>query len=591
MMGRRSNTGGTARPLVVMLAGVLACVLCVGVVPAPNAMAGTVDDAQAAYDAALDAKRETDARVTSLKAAGEKAVAQEALGSVGYFKDRQGVSGGAYRVLTDPTVTRSKYLEQIHAGAEWDATSLANVERALGYLEQFEAIRASEGLSAVPVSDVAMAVGEVNADWNDHQFVTSVSINHTGEYNMGEMLAATYDTPGSRPYDQWYYQEKKNVQSIKDGTWTGDDSFNNVGHYFTVIGGPYTDTGLGITGTGSGDSRYGIAAQEISGMKDEWGSNLMQERSLNDPSSCANNSGVPGCKEYPPLTGRTMSVADWKKDFEAYRDGLEKDAVPYRQALDAQKRAADALDAARKALDAARRTAADPSSKPSTQPSKPSTEPSKPSTHPSKPTTEPSKPSTEPSKPNTQPSTPGTPGTQPSKPSTQPSTQPSSEPSKPSKPSTQPSKPSTPTTQPSKPSASSTVTMWRLYNPNSGEHFYTGNAKERDMLVRIGWKSEGEGWTAPTSGDPVYRLYNPNAGDHHYTLNPGERDMLVKVGWTYEGVGWHSATASDTDRKPLYRQYNPNAVAGAHNYTLSKAENDHLARIGWCAEGLAWYAV
>lgn len=136
-----------------------------------------------------------------------------------------------------------------------------------------------------------------------------------------------------------------------------------------------------------------------------------------------------------------------------------------------------------------------------------------------------------------------------------------------------------------------TVTMFRLYNPNSGEHFYTGNAAERDHLAAVGWKSEGEGWTAPTSGDPVYRLYNPNAGDHHYTLNPAERDMLVKVGWTYEGVGWHSATASDTDRKPLYRQYNPNARAGAHNYTLSKAENDMLVRVGWRAEGLAWYAV
>lgn len=568
-MGRRSNTGGTVRPLVVMLAGVLACVLCVGVVPVPTATAGTVDDAQAAYDAALDAKRETDARVTSLKAAGEKAVAQEALGSVGYFKDRQGVSGGAYRVLTDPTVTRSKYLEQIHAGAEWDATSLANVERALGYLEQFEAIRASEGLSAVPVSDVAMAVGEVHADWTRYLVDTTGVISHTHEYNTRDILSASSDTPSSQPYDVLYYQEKELAQNP-----TAD--FDAIGHYLNIIVDPIKATGIGVL---SNKDDTIVFAQDFLD-DDVVESNLDQEeirsQSLNDPNSCENNL-VHGCKEYEATDlskgSRTMSVADWKKDFEAYRDGLEKDAVPYRQALDAQKRAADALDAARKALDAARRTAADPSSKPSTQPSKPSTEPSKPST--------------EPSKPNTQPSTPGTPGTQPSKPSTQPS----SEPSKPSKPSTKPSKPSTPTTQPSKPSASSTVTMWRLYNPNSGEHFYTGNAKERDMLVRIGWKSEGEGWTAPTSGDPVYRLYNPNAGDHHYTLNPGERDMLVKVGWTYEGVGWHSATASDTDRKPLYRQYNPNAVAGAHNYTLSKAENDHLARIGWCAEGLAWYAV
>lgn len=139
--------------------------------------------------------------------------------------------------------------------------------------------------------------------------------------------------------------------------------------------------------------------------------------------------------------------------------------------------------------------------------------------------------------------------------------------------------------------ASDTVTMWRLYNPNSGEHFYTGNTAERDHLVHVGWKSEGTGWTAPVSGDPVYRLYNPNAGDHHYTLNPAERDMLVRAGWKSEGIGWYSAAASVTGRKPLYRQYNPNARAGAHNYTLSRAENDHLVRVGWRAEGLAWYAV
>lgn len=59
--------------------------------------------------------------------------------------------------------------------------------------------------------------------------------------------------------------------------------------------------------------------------------------------------------------------------------------------------------------------------------------------------------------------------------------------------------------------------MYRLYNPNSGEHFYTANTVERDKVKKAGWKYEGIGWNAPASGDPVYRLYNPNAGDHHYS--------------------------------------------------------------------------
>ena len=52
-----------------------------------------------------------------------------------------------------------------------------------------------------------------------------------------------------------------------------------------------------------------------------------------------------------------------------------------------------------------------------------------------------------------------------------------------------------------------TQPMHRLYNPNSGEHFYTGSDAERDHLVSLGWRSEGEGWVAPVkSTTPVYRL-------------------------------------------------------------------------------------
>ena len=135
-----------------------------------------------------------------------------------------------------------------------------------------------------------------------------------------------------------------------------------------------------------------------------------------------------------------------------------------------------------------------------------------------------------------------------------------------------------------------TQNMYRLYNPNSGEHFYTAAKPEHDNLVGLGWHDEGIGWVAPTTSDtPVYRLYNPNAGDHHYTMSVAEKDMLVHVGWRDEGIGWYSA--ENSGRAPLYRQYNPNAKAGAHNYTLSKGENDYLVHLGWHGEGIAWYAI
>lgn len=60
--------------------------------------------------------------------------------------------------------------------------------------------------------------------------------------------------------------------------------------------------------------------------------------------------------------------------------------------------------------------------------------------------------------------------------------------------------------------------LYRLYNPNSGEHFYTSSAKEREVLISSGWKDEDTAWSTPVEdGEPVYRLYNPNASDHHYT--------------------------------------------------------------------------
>lgn len=131
--------------------------------------------------------------------------------------------------------------------------------------------------------------------------------------------------------------------------------------------------------------------------------------------------------------------------------------------------------------------------------------------------------------------------------------------------------------------------MFRLYNPYSGEHFYTSVGVERDNLISKGWRYEGVGWVAPTSSNtPVYRLYNQYAGDHHYTTSTVERDALIKVGWTYEGVGWYSDDAQGT---PLYRQYNPYAKAGAHNYTTDKHENDVLVTKGWRAEGIGWYGL
>lgn len=133
--------------------------------------------------------------------------------------------------------------------------------------------------------------------------------------------------------------------------------------------------------------------------------------------------------------------------------------------------------------------------------------------------------------------------------------------------------------------------IYRLYNPNSGEHFYTDSMQERNFLRAAGWSAEGLGWNGLTAEDeqakPVYRLYNPNAGDHHYTTDTHEKEMLVKAGWKDEGI---SFLASFEKGDPVYRLYNPNAQAGAHHFTLSEKEYEALGKEGWVKEGIAWYA-
>ena len=139
--------------------------------------------------------------------------------------------------------------------------------------------------------------------------------------------------------------------------------------------------------------------------------------------------------------------------------------------------------------------------------------------------------------------------------------------------------------------AADTVDVHRLYNPNTGEHFYTISEYESNHLRSLGWKYEGIGWVGSTAGDPVYRVYNPNAdgGDHYYTVSQGEASYLVSLGWRWDNDGKPAFySGGDCD---LYVEYNPNARSGAHNYTTSQAEHEHLLSVGWIYGAVAWQVV
>lgn len=132
------------------------------------------------------------------------------------------------------------------------------------------------------------------------------------------------------------------------------------------------------------------------------------------------------------------------------------------------------------------------------------------------------------------------------------------------------------------------IPIYRLYNPNTGEHLHTMNDNERAFLVLKGWYYEGISMLVSNEGRELYRLYNRNTGEHFYTLNDNERANLQKHGWSYEGVAWRTPWSG----VPMYRVYNPNANnAGSHHYTISEYERDNLLRHGWRNEGIAWYTL
>lgn len=133
------------------------------------------------------------------------------------------------------------------------------------------------------------------------------------------------------------------------------------------------------------------------------------------------------------------------------------------------------------------------------------------------------------------------------------------------------------------------ISLYRVYNPNSGEHLYTSSKKESDILSSLGWKFEGIAWKSAVSGTPVYRAYNPNSGEHFYTLNTQEYNHITANGWKKEGIAFYS---DNNKGQNIYRLFNPNSKgAGSHHYTTNLAERNYLISIGWKNENIAFYGV
>ena len=74
----------------------------------------------------------------------------------------------------------------------------------------------------------------------------------------------------------------------------------------------------------------------------------------------------------------------------------------------------------------------------------------------------------------------------------------------------------------------------------AGMHSYLTDIGELHVVTENGWRFEGIAFHA--GGEiPVYRMYNPNNGDHVFTAEETERDDLELYGWSPEGIAFYAA--------------------------------------------------
>jgi ELWxxDGT repeat protein len=139
--------------------------------------------------------------------------------------------------------------------------------------------------------------------------------------------------------------------------------------------------------------------------------------------------------------------------------------------------------------------------------------------------------------------------------------------------------------------------MFRAYNPNALYHFFTLNKAEFDITVAAGYQDESTGqdgfslFPSPVEfSTPLYRMYNLQTGRHYYTTNKAERDFLLAlvpapltgsdnrtVGWRYEGEAGHLYPSQQPGSVELFRLYNN--ISGTHLYTDNPTVRDAVLAI------------
>lgn len=133
--------------------------------------------------------------------------------------------------------------------------------------------------------------------------------------------------------------------------------------------------------------------------------------------------------------------------------------------------------------------------------------------------------------------------------------------------------------------------LYRLFQPNVGDHFYTTSWVECRGALSAGYQYEGlaghvYSTDAVAAGRvPLYRLFSSGSGDHFYTTDISEVDNAIRyAGYSWEGVAAQVLPTNAAAGIPLYRLFN--SGNGDHFYTTNVWEAFNATTAGYTWEGV-----
>jgi hypothetical protein len=132
--------------------------------------------------------------------------------------------------------------------------------------------------------------------------------------------------------------------------------------------------------------------------------------------------------------------------------------------------------------------------------------------------------------------------------------------------------------------------IYEFYSPSRKDRIVTVNANHQ--LVYSGWNYIGFSFRAFMTTQPgtigMYEYYNDAVGDHTYSPNPNDPNILSFPNWHLSGGPvFYVYSTNVAGTIPVYRYYN----ISESSTLFTSNPRIHLDYAGWTQEGIAFYAL